>query len=77
MCLVGRYFNDAYYDGQVWIICSLALAQSYLFLNYIDNYEHLYFKGKNILNTILELKDDLDLAEQYNPNTKNFYLQKL
>ena len=28
--LIGRYPNDKYYNGHIWIICSLALAQIYL-----------------------------------------------
>ena len=27
--LIGIYKNDKYYDGQIWIICSLALAGLY------------------------------------------------
>ena len=76
LCLVGRYPNDAYYDGQTWIICSLAIAQTYFFFNYINNYEYLYFLGKNILNKILSLTKDLDMAEQYNPNTNEFLSAK-
>lgn len=74
--LIGRYPGDLYYNGQIWIICSLAMAQTYLFFNYVDNFEYLYFLGKNILNTILNLTDDLDMAEQYNPVTKEFVSAK-
>lgn len=70
--LIGRYDGDAYYDGQIWIICSLALAQIYFHFNYLDNYEYLYFLGKKILKTITNLNKDLDLAEQYNPKTNKF-----
>ena len=28
--LIGRYKEDQYYNGQIWIICSLALAQVYM-----------------------------------------------
>ena len=34
--LIGRYGGDAYYDGQTWIICSLALVR-YIAFNYLDN----------------------------------------
>jgi len=71
-CLIGRYENDAYYDGQAWIICSLALAQVFFYLSSVGDYEHLYFPGNTILNTIISLDKKLDLAEQYNPVTKEF-----
>tara|TARA_Y100000591_G_scaffold271775_1_gene247058 strand:+ start:15795 stop:16868 length:1074 start_codon:yes stop_codon:yes gene_type:complete len=70
--LIGRYGGDAYYDGQTWIICSLALAQIYFHFNYLDGYEYLYFAGKQILKTIVNLNKNLDLAEQYNPLTDTF-----
>ena len=41
-------------------------------LSSADNYEHLYFPGNTILNTIISLDKKLDLAEQYNPVTKEF-----
>jgi glucoamylase len=72
-CLIGRYKDDAYYDGQAWILCSLALAQIYFNFSQYDNHEHLYFGGSNILNTIISLNKKLDLAEQYNPVTKTFH----
>ena len=28
--LIGRYNNDKYYDGQIWVLCSLALGQIYI-----------------------------------------------
>ena len=71
-CLIGRYENDKYYDGQAWIICSLALAQIFFYLSSVDNYEYLYFPGNKILNTIITLDKNLDLSEQYNPVTKEF-----
>ena len=64
--MIGRYPNDKYYDGQTWIICSLVVSQIYLFLDgkkYSD-------KINDILNTILEIDLDLNIAEQYNPLTK-------
>ena len=70
--LIGRYEGDAYYDGQTWILCSLALAQIYFHFNYLDDYEYLYFLGKKILKTIVSLDKHLDLAEQYNPKTEEF-----
>ena len=41
-------------------------------MNYLDNYEHLYFYGKKILKKIIGLNKNLDLAEQYNPLTDTF-----
>lgn len=86
--LIGRYKNDQYYDGQIWIICSLALAQVFL----------EFYKTKNIVNKrspmnrarsnpnndyiiianeilerILSLDSNFILPEQFNPITNKYY----
>ena len=86
--LIGRYKNDKYYDGQIWIICSLALAQIYIQLyvrKNIVNYDSPMHRSKsnpnnnyieianNILEIILTLDTNLILPEQFNPNTNEYF----
>ena len=59
--LIGRYDNDCYYDGHIWIICSLALAQVYL---YTKN-KCLRNKAETIIDYILQIDENLNLSEQY------------
>ena len=58
--LIGRYENDAYYNGHIWIIFSLAVAQLYLFIS--KNY---YKLGVDIVNYILSIDPNINLDEQY------------
>ena len=56
--LIGRYINDSYYDGHLWIICSLALAQIFKRLN----------KGMistQIFKFVISIDEDFNLSEQY------------
>ena len=64
--MVGRYPYDKYYDGQTWIICSLVVAQIY---THINKTKYSAFIN-DIINTIIEIDLNLDIAEQYNPITK-------
>ena len=89
--LIGRYKEDQYYNGQIWIICSLALAQVYMKL-YINrnitkdrspmhraksNPTNEYIIIANeILERILSLDSDFILPEQFNPNTNKYYSAK-
>ncbi len=70
--LIGRYQNDKYYDGQIWIICSLALSQIYYYLSSKDK-KYIKYKKKSIeINSYIKSIDvNYDLAEQYNPIEKN------
>lgn len=70
---IGRYQNDSYYGGQIWIICTLALAQYYLYL-YKNGVglEYLTIANK-ILEKILTLDDNLILPEQFNPINNKYY----
>ena len=87
MNLIGRYIDDKYYDGHVWIICSLALGQIYIELyqrrnviNYSSpmhrsksNPNNLFIEIANgILERILTLDTNLILPEQFNPITNEF-----
>ena len=89
--LIGRYKEDAYYDGQIWIICSLALAQVYLELykrlNVVDKKSPMHRAKSNpnndymiianeILERILSLDVDFILPEQFNPITNEYFSAK-
>lgn len=82
--LIGRYPNDKYYDGHVWIICSLALAQIFIQIYQMKNIKRSnlpmhksksnphnnYIEMANqILEWVLTIDPNLILSEQYNPNT--------
>ncbi len=82
--LIGRYKEDKYYDGHIWIICSLALAQYYIHYyqtyNIICNKSPMHRSKSNpknnfimianeILERILTLDTDFILPEQFNPIT--------
>jgi|TARA_Y100000389_G_scaffold197378_1_gene231864 glucoamylase len=82
--LIGRYPNDKYYDGEIWILCSLALGQIYIELYKKRNlvrYDSPMHRSKSnpnnnyieianqILERILTLDPNLILAEQFNPKT--------
>ena len=89
--LIGRYKNDKYYDGQIWIICSLALAQILIQIYQCNNIikdkspmhrsksnpknNHIEIANK-ILERILTLDTDFILPEQFNPNTNEFISAK-
>ena len=69
--LVGRYKDDKYYDGQTWFICSLGICQFYYYLFNLDvkSYYTFFILGKQISNFIINLDKNLNLDEQYNPDT--------
>ena len=89
--LIGRYKNDKYYDGQIWIICSLALAQILIQIYQCNNIvkdkspmhrsksnpnnNHIEIANK-ILERILTLDTDFILPEQFNPITNEFISAK-
>ena len=70
--LIGRYKGDKYFDGQIWLLCSLGLAQVYnkLYLSNQEKYKNLGCIPKQIYNFIINIDENLDLPEQYNINTK-------
>ena len=89
--LIGRYIDDQYYDGHIWILCSLALGQIYIQLyqrrNVVkysspmhrskSNPNNLFIEIANgILERILTLDPNLILPEQFNPNTNEFISAK-
>ena len=59
--LIGRYKNDRYYNGHIWIICSLGLAQVLKKLNKEST-------SKEIYNFIISIDEDFNLSEQYDLN---------
>tara|TARA_Y100000991_G_scaffold209534_1_gene189802 strand:- start:625 stop:1734 length:1110 start_codon:yes stop_codon:yes gene_type:complete len=63
--LIGRYPGDKYYDGHIWILCSLALGQYYNFLinNNIDK-DNLNNIKNDIYNEIMSIDEELNLHEQ-------------
>jgi glucoamylase len=69
--LIGRYKNDAYYNGEAWIICSLALCQFYMKINELNNkdFQEEYRLAVKLFMYIINIDQKLDLAEQYNPVT--------
>jgi len=73
---IGRYQEDVYYGGQIWIICTLAVAQYYSYLYQTNkNYEHLEISHK-ILEKILTLDENLILPEQFDPRDNTYYSAK-
>ena len=89
--LIGRYPDDKYYNGHIWIICSLALAQIYLEMyksKNIVNYSSPMHRSKSnpnnsyieiangILERILTLDPNLILPEQFNPVTNEYFSAK-
>jgi glucoamylase len=89
--LIGRYPGDKYYDGHIWIICSLALGQIYLELykgRNLVNYDSPMHRSKSnpnnnyieiangILERVLTLDPNLILPEQFNPLTSEYFSAK-
>ena len=68
--MIGRYKEDVYFNGHTWIICSLGLAQVYYKLSENDEFIDLKEFSKDIFNYIISIDTNFDLAEQYNPITK-------
>ena len=76
--MIGRYKDDKYYNGHIWIICTLALIQVYLYFFNKTKNKYYYEKSENILYKILSINTNFDLAEQYNPlNNKMLSAEKL
>ena len=89
--LIGRYIDDKYYDGHIWIICSLSFGQIYIemykkrnIMKYNSpmhrsrsNPNNNYIEIANqILERVLTLDPNLILPEQFNPNTSEFISAK-
>jgi glucoamylase len=89
--LIGRYADDKYYNGHVWVLCSLALGQIYIELykrKNIVNYSSPMHRSKSnpnnnyieisngILERILTLDPNLILPEQFNPINSTYYSAK-
>lgn len=67
--LIGRYKKDKYYNGHSWIICSLALVQVFYKLYSLNEnkYINFYILANKLLDFIISIDINLDLAEQYDP----------
>lgn len=89
--LIGRYNDDKYYNGEIWVLCSLALGQIYVQLyknRNISKDRSPMHRSKSatklncieianeILQCILTLDENLILPEQFNPNTNEFISAK-
>lgn len=84
--MIGRYMDDKYFDGHVWILCTLGMAQYLLhrrhkYNNFENDENNPYAEDKrdtlnnflnpeNIIKSILNINENLDLAEQYDPDRK-------
>ena len=77
--LIGRYQNDKYFDGQLWVLCSLALGQFFIYLknNYHDKYSYLDKSIFDIYSQIVSIDENLNLPEQFDVNNQKFSAQKL
>lgn len=83
---IGRYMNDRYFDGHAWILCTLGMVQylkhrQYAYNNFVDDPENPHTEDKRdilnnflshekILENILNIDENLDLSEQYDPAKK-------
>ena len=65
--MVGRYIDDSYYDGNIWIICTVSMICFYKFI------KRESLKMELIIDEILHLNGDFNLNEQYNPK-ENYLL---
>ena len=65
--LIGRYIDDQYFGGQAWFICTISMLTFYKKIN--KNNEMI----KKIYTYIINLNNDLNLNEQYNPKEKKMY----
>lgn len=76
--MIGRYKNDEYYDGQLWIICTLGLLQYYLKLVKSNKFKSLEKICIDVFNYIISIDINFDIAEQYDPvNNKQMSAEKL
>ena len=76
--MIGRYMDDKYYNGQIWIICTLGLLQYYMKLSHDNKYSYLKKICKDVFNYIISIDINLDIAEQYDPvNNRQMSAEKL
>ena len=89
--MIGRYCDDKYYGGQIWLLCTMALGQVYMELykhnNIVKDRSPMHRAKSNpsteyfiianeILEKVLTMDVSLMLPEQYNPNTEEFISAK-
>ena len=85
--LIGRYPNDKYYNGHIWVLCSCCLGQIYIELykrKNITKYSSPMHRSPSnpnnnfieiankILERILTLDTNLILPEQFDANTNEY-----
>ena len=76
--MVGRYMGDKYYDGHIWIICSLTFSQFYLYLYRKEKRVIYKKKATDMINYIIHIDNNHDIAEQYDiDNNKQVSAEKL
>lgn len=62
--MIGRYIDDTYYNGHIWFICTISMISFYKFIN------RQSLKMELIIDEILNLDNNFNLSEQYDPKTK-------
>ena len=79
MNFIGRYENDKYYNGHIWILCSLAIGQFFQFLSKnFEKYKKMSEIPEKIYSDIISIDDELNLSEQYDiRNKKHLSANKL
>ena len=68
--MVGRYIDDIYYEGHIWFICTVSMISFYKFI------KRLSLKMELIIDEILNLSENFELNEQYNPINKTLISAK-
>lgn len=69
--MIGRYCNDKYFDGKIWIICTISLLSFYKFNRFYLT-EHI----EDIIFNKIKSLGNFNLAEQYDPDEDKFYSAK-
>jgi glucoamylase len=69
--MVGRYIDDKYFNGHIWFICTIGM------IKFMNNYNKKIIESdKLIINKIINIDEDFNIAEQYNPDEDKFYSAK-
>ena len=81
--LIGRYNHDMYYDGNPWVLTTVALCRMLNKINKIKDLKHSFsekpsFMAKTIINTLMDIhsknsiKFDNGFSEQIDKKTGEF-----
>jgi hypothetical protein len=68
--MIGRYKNDKYYDGHLWILCSLSVCQVFKFICENNINQDLENISNKIIKYVKSININYDLSEQYDHNNK-------